>query len=128
MLAKSSKLLVEVIRFTGDFGNLMVNGCGGADCQTHMLLVLMRLQALMCSQPHHIVWEAGIAMLKLCARSHPVVRVKVYTILCGVVRLRSDMQSMLQPLITVTDLTLQLQETLQFAQRASDDADSLGMP
>eukprot|EP01061_Rhynchopus_euleeides_P017098 TRINITY_DN28493_c0_g1_i1.p1 TRINITY_DN28493_c0_g1~~TRINITY_DN28493_c0_g1_i1.p1 ORF type:complete len:838 (+),score=386.66 TRINITY_DN28493_c0_g1_i1:137-2650(+) len=121
---RCSKLLIESLRFVGDFGNVMVNG-KGSDCRSNMLLLLVRLQALVCSQPHHVVWEAGLAMLKLCARSHAAVRVKVHSMLSGAVRLRQDMQGMLQPLLSVADMTLQLHESLDTAQRAMQEPDAL---
>ena len=125
---KYSKLLIEALRFVGDFGNVIVNG-KDSDVHSSMMLLLVRLQALMCSQPHHVVWEAALATLKLCGRSHAAVRVKVYAILSGTIRLREEMHSMLQPLLSVADMTMQLHEAFEAAQvnMAEDSALSMAL-
>eukprot|EP01059_Diplonema_ambulator_P012457 TRINITY_DN22783_c0_g1_i3.p1 TRINITY_DN22783_c0_g1~~TRINITY_DN22783_c0_g1_i3.p1 ORF type:complete len:747 (+),score=259.81 TRINITY_DN22783_c0_g1_i3:2380-4620(+) len=122
--AKYSKLVIEVARFTGDYGNVLVNDKG--DCYSKMLLLLTRLEALLYTQPHHIVWEAGLAVLKIASRSLPCIRVKAYSILTSAVELREELHSLLAPLIDIIDRLMELINAFNYTQ--TDDGGGIGMP
>ncbi|KAJ9445427.1 hypothetical protein DIPPA_28332 [Diplonema papillatum] len=121
--ARYGRFIVEVVRFTGDFGNVMVNG--GDNPSSNMMQMLLRLQALLFTEPHHIVWEAGLALLKIASRSLPSVRVKAYTILTEVVELRCETAALLAPLIAIITSLMELLDSFLYAQSMLVDVDAV---
>ena len=122
-LYRTGRLLIEVIRFTGDFGNVLVNS--GPDCNGNMRSLLLRLRSLLYTQQNHIAWEIGLALLKIASRAVTHVRVAVYEILTSVCEARIELQSLLQPLVSIVDELLSLSESFEFAQNAASDPQAL---
>eukprot|EP00755_Sulcionema_specki_P007105 Sspe_Gene.37312::Locus_18012_Transcript_1_2_Confidence_0.500_Length_2705::g.37312::m.37312 len=124
--ARAARLAVELVRFAGDFANVMVNGReapGMLDekdhaekCHGNILLLLFRFKSLALSQPHHILWEASLAILKISSRSVPAVRVRTYAALSEVMQVRREAAAMLSPLLDVIDSLMDLQQSFKYLE------------